>query len=218
MNLNEKNITTMENQKSDEIRTPFKEVELILTWLGNFYEEENFGTREDMMDEFSKFQKIPDNSTLEISKLLAEQEQHLLSGPGGGYSEHTGWHIHIMIVYLALGHCAEALRPGLRIDQQWWSVCWAHNTVGRLRGSISGTTSGARGAIADRAKLGAAARHKENRDMKAEAFAWLNSNMDRFSSLDSAAAAIAGSVLPVTFRTARDWVGQWKKLQSAGTP
>lgn len=216
MTLNEKSIT-MENQNNSDIRTPLKEVDMILTWLGNFYEEATFGTREEMMSEFAEFKKLPDTTSLQISKMLAEQEGHLLSGPGGGYNEHTGWHIQIMIVYLALSHCVDAMRPGLEIDQQWWNVCWAHNALGRLRGAISGTTSGARGAIADRAKLGAAARHKENRDMKNEAFAWLNLNRERFSSLDSAAEAIAGSVLPVKFRTAREWVGQWKKLQSAGT-
>lgn len=206
----------MDNQNNDEIISPLKEADQVLTWLGHFYEKANFGTRAEMMGEFKKFQQIPDNGSLLISKLIAEQEAHLMSGPGGGYNEHTGWHIQLMIVYLALAHCVEAMRPGLGIDHQWLNVCWAHNAIGRLRGSISGATSGAREAIADRAKLGAAARHKENRDMKDEAFAWLNLNMERFSSLDSAAAAIAGSVLPITFRTARDWVGQWKKLQSSG--
>lgn len=54
--------------------------------------------------------------------------------------------------------------------------------------------------------------------MKKDAFEWLNENRHRFSSLDATAEAIAGNIVPVTFRTARDWVEQWKKLRSAGTP
>ncbi|TDP63006.1 hypothetical protein [Roseateles toxinivorans] len=61
-------------------------------------------------------------------------------------------------------------------------------------------------------------RHAENRAMKAEVFAWLDANMAQYKSMDAAAQAIAGVVVPVTFRTARDWVVGWKKLRSAGTP
>ncbi|UUZ68266.1 hypothetical protein LP416_29305 [Polaromonas sp. P2-4] len=68
------------------------------------------------------------------------------------------------------------------------------------------------------ARNGAAARHAENRAMKQDVCAWLDANMPDFKSMDSAAEAIAGKVAPVKFRTARDWVGEWKKLRSAGTP
>jgi len=59
-------------------------------------------------------------------------------------------------------------------------------------------------------------RHAENRAMKAEVFAWLDSNMAFFKSMDAAAQAITGQQ-PIQFRTARDWVGDWKKVRSAGT-
>lgn len=65
---------------------------------------------------------------------------------------------------------------------------------------------------------GAAHRHSENRSMKRDVFVWLDANMQRFKSMDAAAEAVAGKVAPVKFRTARDWVGEWKKLRSAGTP
>lgn len=70
----------------------------------------------------------------------------------------------------------------------------------------------------DRAMVNAATRHAEHRAMKADVFAWLDSNMRRFKSMDAAAEAIAGKICPITFRTARSWVGQWKKLRSASTP
>ena len=70
----------------------------------------------------------------------------------------------------------------------------------------------------DAGRAGAAGRHTENRAIKQDVFAWLDTNMPNFKSMDSAAEAIAGKVAPVKFRTARDWVGEWKKLRSTGTP
>ncbi len=60
-------------------------------------------------------------------------------------------------------------------------------------------------------------RHAEHRAMKQDVFAWLDANMGQFKSMDSAAEAIAGKVAPIKWRTARDWVGEWKKRRSAGT-
>ena len=64
-------------------------------------------------------------------------------------------------------------------------------------------------------KKGAEKRHAESRSMKAEIFAWLDVNMCRFRSMDGAAEAIAGKVVPIAFRTARAWVGEWKKVRAA---
>ena len=56
------------------------------------------------------------------------------------------------------------------------------------------------------ARLGADARHTENRAMKAYALEWYAANADKVRSKDAAAEAIAGKVVPVTFRTVRDWL------------
>ena len=64
-------------------------------------------------------------------------------------------------------------------------------------------------------KKGAEKKHQKNRAIKADVFAWLDSNMSRFKSMDQAAEAIAGKVAHIAFRTARAWVGEWKKLRSA---
>ena len=71
--------------------------------------------------------------------------------------------------------------------------------------------------VAEIAKLGADKRHVENREMKADAFRWLDDNMHKHKSIDSAAEAIFGKVVPVKFRTAQKWTSQWKKLRSTGT-
>ena len=68
------------------------------------------------------------------------------------------------------------------------------------------------------AKNGADATHRENRAMKADVFVWLDANRSKFKSMEAAAEAISGGIAPVKFRAARDWVGEWKKLRSAGTP
>lgn len=68
-------------------------------------------------------------------------------------------------------------------------------------------------------KRGADARHAETRAMKADVFQWLDANkMPDHRSMDSVAEAIAGKIVPIKFRTAHDWVSEWKKLRSAGKP
>jgi hypothetical protein len=65
------------------------------------------------------------------------------------------------------------------------------------------------------AKVAASIRHSENRSMKTQVFAWCDANRAKFKSMDATAEAIAGKLVPVKFRTARAWVGEWKKLRSA---
>ncbi len=82
-----------------------------------------------------------------------------------------------------------------------------------MENSVNAVTA-ARTALA---KAAAQARHTETRNMKADVFEWLDAHMADFKSMDAAAQAIIKQQ-PVVFRTARDWVGKWKKLRSAGTP
>lgn len=67
------------------------------------------------------------------------------------------------------------------------------------------------------ARKGSDETHKEHRAMKAEVFVWLDENRPKFKSMDDAALAIT-KLQPIKFRTAREWVGDWKKLRSASTP
>jgi hypothetical protein len=65
------------------------------------------------------------------------------------------------------------------------------------------------------AKAAANIKNKENQQMKRDVFEWCSANISKFDSMDRAAEAIAGTgkLVPVTFRTARDWIGQWAKAQ-----
>ena len=56
-------------------------------------------------------------------------------------------------------------------------------------------------------------RHAETRSMKLDVFQWLEENMHNYKSMDKAAEAVIRQQ-PIAFRTARDWVGEWKKLRS----
>lgn len=64
-------------------------------------------------------------------------------------------------------------------------------------------------------------RHSRNRELKMSVWAWCDENMQRFSSMDAAAEALKTGErpVPVSFRTVRDWIGQWRKrLRSARKP
>lgn len=95
---------------------------------------------------------------------------------------------------------------------------WDEGVKFERESAAEGSANVAAAARTALAKFAAQARHAENRSMKAEVFAWLDTNMGDFKSMDAAAEAIAGRQHPIVFRTARAWVGEWKKLRSAGTP
>jgi hypothetical protein len=65
------------------------------------------------------------------------------------------------------------------------------------------------------ARKGAHKRHKEHREIKAAIFEWLDVNRSNYKSMDATAKAIIKQQ-PIAFRTAREWVGEWKKLRPAG--
>ena len=68
------------------------------------------------------------------------------------------------------------------------------------------------------AKNAAKNRHTGNHASKLMVFAWCDTNMGRFQSMDDAAIDIAESFVPQKFRAVRDWITEWKKLRSTGTP
>lgn len=67
------------------------------------------------------------------------------------------------------------------------------------------------------AQKGASKRHEENRAMKAEVFGWLDCNFNPKVSKDKTAEAIAGKVVPISFRAVRSWIDDWQKQRSAST-
>lgn len=80
---------------------------------------------------------------------------------------------------------------------------------------VEEATSVARNAMA---RTAAAARHRENHAMKTEVFSWMSANWEAGHSLDDFASRIAGSVVPLKWRTVREYLTEWNKMRSTGTP
>ncbi|MDT0137746.1 hypothetical protein [Acidovorax sp. PRC11] len=95
-----------------------------------------------------------------------------------------------------------------------WNECEKFYAESSNSSFDSPAASAARKALARNA---ASARHAENRAMKQQVFEWCDANVGNFSSLDAGASAVAGVLVPVAWRTARDWMTEWKKLRAAGT-
>jgi len=64
------------------------------------------------------------------------------------------------------------------------------------------------------ARKAAIKRHTENHAMKEEIFAWCAKQLHEHASLD-AAAAVANKLVPVTFRTVRGWIGEYRRKERA---
>ena len=103
-------------------------------------------------------------------------------------------------------HAARIAAVGLRLLLQASGYC-----MGLQLSQVGEAQANARSELG---KRGAQARHGENRALKQDAFSWLDSHRHEFASMDKAAEALAGKIVPVTFRTARDWVGEWHRLRA----
>lgn len=68
------------------------------------------------------------------------------------------------------------------------------------------------------ARRAAEVRHAEHREMRKQVWDWCGANIRQYRSMDAAAEAVAGKLVPVTFRTVRGWIGEWRKMQSARKP
>ena len=65
---------------------------------------------------------------------------------------------------------------------------------------------GSSAALSALGKIGAHARHRENRALKADALRHYAEHRQSFKSKDAAAAAIAQKIVPASFRTVREWL------------
>jgi hypothetical protein len=93
--------------------------------------------------------------------------------------------------------------------ERWELACEARRRLGMLQGYILGNRE--RGGIAALAKLGADALHKENREMRQQAYEWLAENRHLFK-YDTDAAEALREVVPAKPSTLSDYVKSFKKL------
>ena len=68
------------------------------------------------------------------------------------------------------------------------------------------------------AKKAAAKRHEEHAILREEVIRYFEENETKFRSVEAAARAIAGVIVPITHRTVVDWIRAHKKQRSAGRP
>lgn len=125
----------------------------------------------------------------------------------------------IQASFTSCAYAVEAMKAQreLKLLQAWRSISKSNYWLGIVIGTWS-LRKNQPESIKDFAKRGAQARHSENRAMKREVFTWLDHHMVEYKSMDSAAEAIARNQAPVKFRTARDWISEWKKLRPTGSP
>ena len=113
----------------------------------------------------------------------------------------------LMLFVLACATCIKAIKCEQlgRREEAWFLACVGAKIVGTIQG-IDANRATAKAALSDLAKRAAGVRHSENREMKAQVLAWFAENRGKYRSKDEAAAIIAGKVVPVTFRTVREWL------------
>ncbi len=61
-------------------------------------------------------------------------------------------------------------------------------------------------------------RHAENHALRDEIYAWMDANYKEGMVLDDIATELAGTLVPLKWRTVRDSLTAWRKLRSTGTP
>lgn len=124
------------------------------------------------------------------------------------------------LTLVSCAYCVQAIRAVK--DGSLVSASWHSMQASRFEGMVFGIDTGVEvgillpGDILKRnARKGAMSRHAENHAMKALVFDWYSENGANFRSMDKAAEAIAGKLVPVSFRTARVWLAEFKKVRLA---
>lgn len=126
----------------------------------------------------------------------------------------------LYLMSIIASYCIQAIRAmDTGVEREAWAIMIdARYWMGALYG-----IQGRRGepvvpTVSDLARKGADARHAENRQLREFALKHYEQNRSSYRSVEAAAEAIAGRVVPVTQRTVRGWIAAYNKSkQSAGT-
>lgn len=137
----------------------------------------------------------------------------LTAAPKGALSEQSFKEIFDRIQAYVGPHLDQTTEGGVPVALI--TAIWAFDRLALISAIGKASKAAAARSRTARAKAAAARRHIENHAMRRQVFDWLDANMVNHRSMDSAASAIAGRVVPVTWRTARAWVTDWKRDRSA---
>ena len=122
---------------------------------------------------------------------------------------------------ISCAYCVQAMKAELaeRKVEGWTYIADAEYWLGLVLGTWTQMQHPANPSINQVAKLGADARHRENRRLRSVALDHYEKHKSQYRSMDAAAEKIAGEVVSVTFRTVRDWIAAHnKKTRSASKP
>lgn len=110
-------------------------------------------------------------------------------------------------VIIACAYCVQAMNADSagQLNLAWTFVADGTWWAGRITGYRLGERDGDKW-VSQRARSAALSRHKENRQMRCDVLEWMETNGKRYPSKDAAAEAIAGKVVPLKFRTVRNWL------------
>jgi hypothetical protein len=146
---------------------------------------------------YAMFQKVDDLERQRAQKLfdvLQRQSDHLMASK----DDQTGR-------YVIRNPWASELEATI-------AECLDFKSIGFFVDLISAASN------SEKQRLTAIKGHSKNHIAKTQVFEWCDTNMDRFTSMDDAAIDIAESFVPHKFRTVREWMTEWRKLRSTGTP
>lgn len=167
----------------------------VLSVARDIFVAANLGSKEDFNS--SVFSTVCQSENSIGDALRAE---FIDSGDGLEYPEEH-------LVWMVTDYAVQSLRAEEReeVGTAWAFAADAVHWLGYLQGMF-GARDVSNISIAMRSL--AELRHRENRAMREEAIQWYLANKDRIRTKDAAAEAIAGKLLPVKFRTVRDWLSK----------
>jgi len=111
-----------------------------------------------------------------------------------------------MLAAVALRQCDRAAEAILKRNARWLSfLIWDIHEVLDEMIAIESRTDALEG-VSVNAQRAAFARHREHREMKLQVQQHYQANKSKYRSKDAAAESIAGVVVPMPFRTVREWL------------
>jgi hypothetical protein len=184
--------------------------QLYSSWLGISPDDENRGYIHVV------FGRMLQDESTDGDKLFAEHCVDVDSG-----SEVTLVDALVRMAAISCAYCVQSLKAMHAGDEinAWRFLADANYWRGVTVGMWTSKQFLASSALKEMSRKGADKTNAENRALRAFALEHYEKHRASFSSVEAAAQAIAGKIVPVAHRTVRDWIASHNKSKrSAGTP
>lgn len=125
------------------------------------------------------------------------------------YADNVGGRVFDAVI----AYCVQAFKAHAagQLTEAWAYACDARYWSGAYRVATLQAAGKKPPTIQDIARLGASKRHLENWTLKVVALDYYREHEAEFDTLDAAAEAIAGPVVPREWRTVRKWLTEYRK-------